>query len=461
MLAPIAIRGPAAWIVSASTGARARVRLVGHRAASHRWTRINPAKAGSPRSRGYRARRVAGADCVGRVAAGGCDRAGDCTCRHSPADRTPGDLRLGVHAAEAGNARSLARGVRVHPCADRGTRLHARLPARDVAGPRRSCLSGVGAVCRRAGPAAAAAGALAGETRLNPEFALDGYAAVDPSFRIARDMLASGTSGDAAEFYAYLRAHSAIENTHIEPVDIDFVHGLARSNERSAPRVPVHHRQPAPGLCVSLQRRRVVHAGNAERSPATASSSGAPFPATRAPVCRCRRSGPDRCSSTSSTSAVCSDERARKARRREGLSPPHHGRSPHRGALCAIAGHDRPGSQRARDAAYVLPDRCGNRPASRGPAGRPAAVRDDPASGSAHREDRQREGAAGGVLSRVSWSLRGARSADRRLLWRARRHAEAICIYTTTASSCSRQITAIRSAKGSDGDTGLRLFRKC
>ena len=73
--------------------------------------------------------------------------------------------------------------------------------------------------------------ALVGETRVNPEFALDGYAAVDPSFRIARGMLGAGTSEDAAEFYAYLRAHTAIEQPDIEPVDIDFVHGLARSNE--------------------------------------------------------------------------------------------------------------------------------------------------------------------------------------------------------------------------------------
>ena len=122
--------------------------------------RIDPAKAGHARSARYRARRVAGADCVGRVAAGGCDRAGDCTCRHSPADRTPGDLRLGVHAAEAGHARALARGVRVHSCADRGTRLHARLP-----GLRRRALGRASPAClvlalfaAGADPVAAAAG---------------------------------------------------------------------------------------------------------------------------------------------------------------------------------------------------------------------------------------------------------------------------------------------------------------
>ena len=69
------------------------------------------------------------------------------------------------------------------------------------------------------------------ETRVDPEFALDGYAAVDPSFRLARDMLGPGTSGDGAEFYAYLRAHATIESTEIEPVDIDFSSGLMRLNE--------------------------------------------------------------------------------------------------------------------------------------------------------------------------------------------------------------------------------------
>lgn len=68
--------------------------------------------------------------------------------------------------------------------------------------------------------------------QLNPEFALDGYASVDPSFRIARDMLVSGTTGDAAEFYSYLRANATIEGTRIDPVDIDFVRAWTRATER-------------------------------------------------------------------------------------------------------------------------------------------------------------------------------------------------------------------------------------
>ena len=68
MLAPIAIRGPAAWLVAVSTGGRARVRLVGRRAASAG----DPANSPSPGyavkkpDPTYGARRVAGADRRGR-----------------------------------------------------------------------------------------------------------------------------------------------------------------------------------------------------------------------------------------------------------------------------------------------------------------------------------------------------------------------------------------------------------
>jgi hypothetical protein len=58
---------------------------------------------------------------------------------------------------------------------------------------------------------------------LNPEFAVDSYAAVDPSFRVARDLFGSGTPADAAEFYGFLRAHSTIQGRQLEPVDVDFV----------------------------------------------------------------------------------------------------------------------------------------------------------------------------------------------------------------------------------------------
>jgi hypothetical protein len=74
--------------------------------------------------------------------------------------------------------------------------------------------------------------ALVRDERLNPEFALDAYAAVDPSFRIARDMLGPGATGDAGEFFAFLRANATLEGTPIDPVDIDFVPTWTRSGER-------------------------------------------------------------------------------------------------------------------------------------------------------------------------------------------------------------------------------------
>jgi hypothetical protein len=74
--------------------------------------------------------------------------------------------------------------------------------------------------------------ALDGGNASNAEFVLDGYAAVDPSFRITRDVLVSGPNADAADFYAYLRRHSAIGSSQLEPVDIDFVRHWSDSSAR-------------------------------------------------------------------------------------------------------------------------------------------------------------------------------------------------------------------------------------
>ena len=74
--------------------------------------------------------------------------------------------------------------------------------------------------------------ALAPGARVSTEFALDGYAAVDPSFRIGRDTLGSGTKGDAAAFYTYLRENAGIQSRAIEPVNIDFVDGWSHTSER-------------------------------------------------------------------------------------------------------------------------------------------------------------------------------------------------------------------------------------
>jgi hypothetical protein len=74
--------------------------------------------------------------------------------------------------------------------------------------------------------------ALGPGARVSAEFALDGYAAVDPSFRIGRDTLGSGTTGDAAAFYTYLRANAEIQSNAIEPVSIDFVDAWSHKNHR-------------------------------------------------------------------------------------------------------------------------------------------------------------------------------------------------------------------------------------
>ena len=66
-------------------------------------------------------------------------------------------------------------------------------------------------------------------TRLNPEFALDAYAAADPSYRVIRDALRPRTRGDALAFYAYLRANAGVHDAQVEPAPIDFVRDLRPS----------------------------------------------------------------------------------------------------------------------------------------------------------------------------------------------------------------------------------------
>jgi arylsulfatase A-like enzyme len=67
--------------------------------------------------------------------------------------------------------------------------------------------------------------ALTGDARLKPEFALDRYAAVDPSFHFLQDV-SRANSADAVSFYGYLKAHSTISRDGIKPVDIDLVRPL-------------------------------------------------------------------------------------------------------------------------------------------------------------------------------------------------------------------------------------------
>jgi hypothetical protein len=55
-----------------------------------------------------------------------------------------------------------------------------------------------------------------------PEFALDAYAAVEPSYRLIRHLLWVEPPGSAA-FFATLRANSLIQHVDVPPIDIDFV----------------------------------------------------------------------------------------------------------------------------------------------------------------------------------------------------------------------------------------------
>jgi arylsulfatase A-like enzyme len=64
------------------------------------------------------------------------------------------------------------------------------------------------------------------DPRLRSDFVLDGYAALDPSYRLIRATLTTDPGADP-EFYGFLRAHSTIHPTvPVDPVDVDFVRPL-------------------------------------------------------------------------------------------------------------------------------------------------------------------------------------------------------------------------------------------
>ena len=64
-----------------------------------------------------------------------------------------------------------------------------------------------------------------------PEFELDAYATLDPSYRLIRQALTVESSGER-DFFAYLRANSLIEHVDVKPIDIDFVARLVARPER-------------------------------------------------------------------------------------------------------------------------------------------------------------------------------------------------------------------------------------
>ena len=68
-----------------------------------------------------------------------------------------------------------------------------------------------------------------GDSQLHPDFILDGYASVDPSYQLIHQAVAAEAGADPA-FYAYLRANSTIQaSVPVAPVDVDFVHPPLRA----------------------------------------------------------------------------------------------------------------------------------------------------------------------------------------------------------------------------------------
>ena len=62
-----------------------------------------------------------------------------------------------------------------------------------------------------------------------PEFVLEGYVAVDPSYRVIHDALKISSAGQA-RFYAHLRAQSLIQHVDVAPIEVDFVKPLTRGD---------------------------------------------------------------------------------------------------------------------------------------------------------------------------------------------------------------------------------------
>lgn len=75
---------------------------------------------------------------------------------------------------------------------------------------------------------------LPGSQQFVPEFVLDGYATVDPSYRLMRQFLAVEPTG-STQFYRDIAAQSLIEHVEVKPVDVDLVTPLS-----PAPTPPPH-----------------------------------------------------------------------------------------------------------------------------------------------------------------------------------------------------------------------------
>jgi hypothetical protein len=65
------------------------------------------------------------------------------------------------------------------------------------------------------------------DAQLHPDFILDGYASIDPSYKLIHEALTTDAGADPA-FYAYLRENSTIHaSVAVQPVDVQFVQSLA------------------------------------------------------------------------------------------------------------------------------------------------------------------------------------------------------------------------------------------
>ena len=64
-----------------------------------------------------------------------------------------------------------------------------------------------------------------GSSTFVTEFVLDGYATIDPSYRLLRRLLTEEPAG-AREFFSYLASHSLIQHVDVKPVDITFADSL-------------------------------------------------------------------------------------------------------------------------------------------------------------------------------------------------------------------------------------------
>jgi hypothetical protein len=72
---------------------------------------------------------------------------------------------------------------------------------------------------------------LPGSQQFVPEFVLDAYATVDPSYRLIRQMLATEPPGSRA-FFDDLAGNSLIQHIDVQPIDVDFVQPLHKAATR-------------------------------------------------------------------------------------------------------------------------------------------------------------------------------------------------------------------------------------